>query len=603
MQFEFDRTQSETFVDVARRRQLLSDTQAKTLLDQSTKRSVMPSQLAIELGVLQPVEVEIVEAFTDPKNLAPGYELLSVLGFGALGVVYRAHQAHLQRDVAIKAIKQSSLSQQNAIARFHQEGAAIGRLHHPNIVSAFDSGSHRNRLYLVMELVHGADLRHRLKRGPLDIATAISIVRQTASGLAHALSHQIIHRDIKPGNLILTDAPAGFDLQAGIPLVKIGDFGLAKLNPPSESGNDNTQLTMTGAALGTPMYSAPEQLTGDLVDHRADIYALGATLFHALAGQTPFQTDSVSKLVVAKITGESPRLDLLPDSLDPGVRQLLLHMMEHDPDQRVPDYETLIQRVDQLRQSIESVSGAKETIALPRPTARRRTGRRPLKVALLSSGVVAAILATLALTNVLSKPAVPTMEPSGWEIPLFDGQTLTAWTDRSGLWQTGTDDEGGSILVGKGSAIRPLPDPPIRPGETVSGIGIRLGIDLQKASAAEVHFGFSAADVQPVTRLVARVSRHGVSLGSRQGIDGEFDQTGPQMILPNLSDDTSNYHELRIEMHGDYWFLYFDGKRFGDAEAVPAANNRTIQLVATEGTVHFDGPSVFGLRTKLGPDG
>ena len=281
MQSEFDPSLSKLFVEVARRRQLLTQEQAQTLLSRSTEQLVMSSNLAVESGMLDPLEAEIVDAFISPKDLAPGYELLDVLGFGALGVVYRARQPHLQRDVAIKAIMQSRLSQQNVVARFQQEAAAIGRLQHPNIVSAYDSGSHHNRLYLVMELVQGCDLREQLEKGPLDVKTAMSVVRQTASGLAHAQSQQIIHRDIKPGNLILTDAPAGFDLPEGVPLVKIADFGLAKLNPPSELENQDTQLTLTGAALGTPMYCAPEQLTGDHVDHRADIYALGATLLRA----------------------------------------------------------------------------------------------------------------------------------------------------------------------------------------------------------------------------------------------------------------------------------------------------------------------------------
>lgn len=597
MQSEFDRTQAEVFVRVALKHQVLTDVDAERLSQQANERSRMPAELAIELGMLRPVEVEIVEAFADPSDLAPGYELVSVLGHGALGVVYRAHQPRLRRDVAIKAIKQSSLSQPGAVARFQQEGAAIARLHHPNIVGAFDSGAHRGRLYLVMELVAGADLRYRLAEGPLEVRTAISIARQTAAGLAHALSHQIIHRDIKPGNLILTEASAGYDLPPGVPLVKIGDFGLAKLNPMSETAADDTQLTMTGAALGTPMYSAPEQLTGDQVDHRADIYALGATLFHALSGQTPFQADAVSKLVVAKVTGQQPRLDLLPGDVDPELRQLLLEMMEPDPDKRLPDYVKVIDRIDQLQQKAWSKADSTETIPQFLPPAEPASGKSKRKIAVVSTLALFAVAAALVLSAMLTaRPAQPTMVPSGWELALFDGRTLTEWTDRSGLWLAGLDAEEASILVGKGSAVRDLPIPADAEPGSAAGIGFRIGIDLQQAPLAEVHFGFEGRDLEQSERLVAQISIDGVSLGTRQGIDGEYSRTGRLVELPTRSENASLYYELRIELHGDRWFLYLNGQRFGDAQADPAANNRNVQLVANQGTVHFDGPSVFGLR-------
>jgi hypothetical protein len=449
-----------------------------------------------------------------------------------------------------------------------------------------------------MELVAGADLRHRLAQGSMDIKTALSIVRQTASGLAHALSHQIIHRDIKPGNLILTEAPAGFDLPTGVPLVKIGDFGLAKLNQLGDDAADDTQLTMTGAALGTPMYSAPEQLTGDQVDHRADIYALGATLFHALSGQTPFHADTVSKLVVAKITGQGPRMELLPNDLNSGVRQLLLKMMEHDPDKRLPDYETVIERVDLLQKTAWRVADSEETIPLI-PVPERPASRPPVrKIAAVSTLALCAIAAMVALATVLGKPVEPTMVASGWEIPLFDGKTLDDWTDRSGVWRTDGDVEGGSILVGKGSAVRALPSPTAKQAGLAAGVGVRIRIDLQRAPSTEVHFGFVGGEAGDAERLVAQISTDGVSLGTRVGVNGDYSQTGQSIELPILSDDASLYHELRIERHGEHWFLYLDGRRFGDIEADPDADNRTIQLVATEGAVHFDGPSVFGLRLK-----
>ncbi|MGI9471385.1 MAG: protein kinase domain-containing protein [Rubripirellula sp.] len=566
----------------------------------------MSSQVAIEMGLLKPVEIEIVEAFIAPNDLAPGYELLDVLGYGALGVVYRAHQPRLRRDVAIKSIIQP-LSQQNSVARFQQEGAAIGRLQHPNIVSAYDSGSHRNRLYLVMELVEGADLRQRLRSGPLETSMALSILRQTASGLAHAFAHQIIHRDIKPGNLILTDAPAGFDLPKGVPLVKIADFGLARLNPPGGPEDEDTRLTMTGAALGTPMYCAPEQLTGDEIDHRSDIYGLGATLFHMLSATTPFESDKVSKIIAAKVTGQPPRLERLPDDLDPDVRQLLLDMMNHDPKQRVPDYETLIARIDEIQphlssaissgpMKVDSVAGHRtKSLARAGTRGRMRRMRRLLPVL----GIVAVIcLGAIGLSAVWNRSRTPDMVAAGWELPLFDGKTLTGWTDQTGLWFGDTDSEGGLILVGKGSLLRPFPRFPQSESQPSTGHGFRIGIDLPPSSTAEVHFGFDGPDAQSDDRLVMQYSGKEIALGRRKGVDGDFDKIGHATQLKAGPTDVPAYHEVRAELHGDHWFAYFDGNFVADAPANADANNLGLQLVALDGDAHFEGPSVYGLKTN-----
>src|SRR5262249_28528733 len=147
-------------------------------------------------------------------------------------------------------------------------------------------GRHEGRLYFAMELVEGEDVEQRVEqRGPLDEATAWGLARQAASGLAHAAGFGIVHRDVKPANLLLVEPPAGFPLPHGLPLVKIADFGLAFL---AEEAETRTRLTATNATVGSPHYMPPEQLEGASVDVRADIYALGATVYHMLAGQPPF---------------------------------------------------------------------------------------------------------------------------------------------------------------------------------------------------------------------------------------------------------------------------------------------------------------------------
>jgi hypothetical protein len=471
-------------------------------------------------------------------------------------------------------------------------------LQHPNIVSAYDFGSHRNRLYLVMELVQGVDLGRRLEAGPIALATALAIARQTAAGLAHAFSHRIIHRDIKPGNLLLTDAQAGFDLPPGTPLVKIADFGLARFHQSTGIDEQDTRLTLTGTALGTPMYCAPEQLSGDEIDHRADIYALGATVFRMISGQTPFASDKVSKIIAAKVTGAPPRMELLPTDTPLPVRDLLLDMMQGDPDQRIADYPTLMERIDRVYAPTTPVT---RPSALSRDTphpfrfARSKTSRRLLRATI--AAMIVGLLGIWWLPR-LRQPAVPLLVPSGWEQHLFDGKTITGWLVRGGLWSSGEDDEGGAILIGKGSIVRSLPKLPESTTFEGSGIGVRLGVDLQESAAAEIHFAFAGDEHPEARRYVVRLAPPSVQLGSKSSSDGEFVPNNAGLNIPVDEGASPSYHEIRIERHGGHWFAFFDDAQLGSLPADRETNDRLVQLVA-DGTVHFEGPVVYQLKTPV----
>jgi serine/threonine protein kinase len=596
---ESDRSFSEAFVDVARDRGLLSEERAREIVELSKQRKVPPSQVAIEMEWLQPVDVEIVHAFIAPDDLAPGYELLDVVGTGALGVVYRARQPHLQRDVAIKAILQSRLSNQNVAARFQQEGAAIGRLQHPNIVSAYDFGSHRNRLYLVMEFVPGVDLARRLDEGAFLTDISLSIIRQAAAGLAHAWSQGVIHRDIKPANLLLTDAPAGYELPAGVPLVKIADFGLARFHRSPEIDEQETRLTIEGAALGTPMYCAPEQLSGDEVDHRADIYALGATLFRLLAGHPPFPPDKVSRIIAAKVTGQPPRVELLPSDLAPEVRQLLLDMMKADPEDRIGDYGELLNRID----AVGSGKRALEVRRAGTPATSTRAGWPPWVKRLGAALALALIFAVGALLQRhWQQPAVPTMTPSGYQSHLFDGRTMNGWIVRGGLWKSGVDSEGGAVLVGRGSAVRQLPIAATTGLSPDNGLGVRIGVDLQDARAAEVHFAFQGENRESSPRLVIELSQVGVVFGAKKNDGSELVAAGPVVEMPANPSDQPRYHEVRLERHGSHWFASFDDVILGSRRADENEDVSVIKLIA-DGTVHFEGPLVYRLSPSTADGG
>ena len=224
----------------------------------------------------------------------PGYEILGEAGRGGMGIVYKARQLSSQRLVAIKVVPYAGVGQPQVIARFHQERLLAARLAHPNLVAAYDGGGVAGLPYFVMEFVEGTGLDALVRQqGPLPVAEACEVVRQAALGLQHIHEHGLVHRDIKPSNLMLT--PSG--------LVKVLDLGLARL--VNESGQQG-QITSPGQFLGTLDYAAPEQCDNShAVDIRADIYGLGCTLYHLLAGEPPFAAFS-SPYQKLKAQAETP---------------------------------------------------------------------------------------------------------------------------------------------------------------------------------------------------------------------------------------------------------------------------------------------------------
>jgi serine/threonine protein kinase len=226
-----------------------------------------------------------------PGTVVAGYELLEELGRGGMGVVFKARQTSLGRLVALKMILAGGFERPEGRERFLAEGAAVARLHHPNVVQIIECGTHDDRPYFSMELCEGGSLAQRLRGGPLAPREAAALLRPVAEGVQAAHDQGIIHRDLKPGNILL--ASGGREPPAGKPsalgprplaefIPKISDFGLAK--------QTNTDLTRSGTVFGTPSYMAPEQtVDARAVDHRADVYALGAILYECLTGRPPFQ--------------------------------------------------------------------------------------------------------------------------------------------------------------------------------------------------------------------------------------------------------------------------------------------------------------------------
>lgn len=261
-----------------------------------------------------------------PPELAdhPRYRILKVLGTGGMGIVYQAEHRLMERPVALKVISPNLVNNSVAVQRFRQEARAAARLAHPNIVTAYDAEQAGELQILVMEFIDGISLARLVeKRGPLPVAQACQFIRQAALGLQHAHVSGMVHRDIKPQNLMLTRKGQ----------VKVLDFGLARLR--GQGQGPPREITKLGTVLGTPDYIAPEQASDSrTVDIRADIYSLGCTLYFLLTGQPPFPRGSTTEKLLLHLEAIPIPLTMKRPDVPVELAALVSRMMAKDPAER-----------------------------------------------------------------------------------------------------------------------------------------------------------------------------------------------------------------------------------------------------------------------------
>jgi hypothetical protein len=265
--------------------------------------------------------------------LAPGtklgpYDLLSLLGAGGMGEVYRARDARLNRIVAIKVLPATFSTDAARLQRFMQEARSAAALNHPNILSIFDIGEERGAPYIVSELLEGQTLRERIRSGLLSSRRAIDYALQVARGLAAAHEKGIVHRDLKPENLFITNDER----------VKILDFGLAKLTRPEGDASEDAATvqvnTEPGQIMGTVGYMSPEQVRGKPADHRSDIFAFGSILYEMLSGQPAFRGESPADTMSAILKEEPAELSETARNVPPALERMVLHCLEKNPAHR-----------------------------------------------------------------------------------------------------------------------------------------------------------------------------------------------------------------------------------------------------------------------------
>ena len=308
-------------------------------------------------------------------SIAPGtklgqYEVQDFIGQGAMGLVYRAYHPQLERTGAVK-VMQAISPDADTVARFRHEAQAIARMRHPNIVDVYDFGEFEGTPYMVVEYVPGGSLAARMSRGPLDRYTALKYLRGIAAGLDYAHGHGVVHRDVKPANVLLTadDAPV------------LADFGLAKLLQGS------SLRSMTGVTTGTPAYMAPEQVAGHQVGPAADRYSLATIAYEMLTGVIPFDGEALMELLYAQVHREPvPPSARYPD-LGPEVDAVIMRGLAKDPAGR---WESCTSFVDALTAALTAPApvpvAAKRVVIAPaiastapiaRAPARERVAKRP----------------------------------------------------------------------------------------------------------------------------------------------------------------------------------------------------------------------------------
>jgi serine/threonine-protein kinase len=309
-------------------------------------------------------------------GLPPEIEVLETIGVGGMGVVYHAKHSKSGDELAVKILQPHLIGDEKAVQRLVREGQAMTKLSNPHIVTVFECAKSTTGIpYLLMEFAPGLPLDKCLANGgPVSYTEAEELLKQCASAIGHAHSQGIIHRDLKPANIMVN-----MDEQ-GTMTVKLLDFGISKFAEPSEN---ELRLTDTGQVLGTPLYMSPEQVTGETLDNRADIYSLGCVMFEALAGQPPFCASDAYKVLAQHVRDATPDLTTFRRDIPVGLKRIIERMMEKRREDR---YATM----EELNKDLEALHG-------PQGVPQRLTGKQKqlLKIT-VESGLI--MVVTFALT-------------------------------------------------------------------------------------------------------------------------------------------------------------------------------------------------------------
>jgi serine/threonine protein kinase len=499
------------------------------------------------------------------------YEIVTRLGSGGMGEVYLARDLTLGREVAIKVMKAGGSSEPDRLRRFEREARAAAALNHPNIATIYEVGEHEGTPFIAMELVEGKTLRQRLKEGPLPMEEVLRLATQVAGGLAKAHEAGVVHRDLKPGNLMVTTEG----------LAKILDFGLVKLLPHVSPVSG--EITEEGSVLGTVEYMSPEQALARPVDHRSDQFSFGSILYEMATGRRPFQKDEKAQTLVAIIHGEPEPMVRLNAETPPEIGAIVRRCLAKAPDARYDSTADLAEALARVPAGMSSTLG--------RPSDRRLPVIGLAAFLAVAVGILyssgwrprlseprTTLLETVPLTSYPGREAGPTLSPDGsqvaftWNGPGQDNQDIyvkAIGSERPVRLTSHPARDGSPAWSSDGSRIAFLREKP-GGGAEVRVIPPTGGPERRLAEiAASADYGLAWS---PDGRRLATVDR--LSPGAPLGIVLLDTETGATEQLTSLASSAGR---------GDVWPVFSpDGRTVAFRRSVAPTANR-LCLVPTVG--------------------
>jgi eukaryotic-like serine/threonine-protein kinase len=372
------------------------------------------------------------------ETIAERYELEEVVGHGGMSTVYKAHDSLLERNVAVKVLHQQYNEDDDFVERFKREARSVAQLQHPNIVTVIDRGEEAGRQYIVFEFIDGENLKELVvRKGRLDLRNALEIALEVAHGLAFAHDHGLVHRDVKPQNVLLN----------GDGGAKVTDFGIAR------SLDVDNGVTQTGTILGTSNYIAPEQASGQPVDAHTDVYSLGIVLYEMLTGELPFPGESFVAVAMKHMQEPAPNVLDVRGDLPLRVAEMIDRALEKGPEHRFPTMDAFAEEIEANLAELDRGEDGAVTMVVPaaqrlqqrRP--RKRVSPLPLLIGLVGALAIAAVvigLLTLRGDNQNVPVGAPiTIAGAGAYDPYGDGEhdaDAPKATDRNPLTYWTTED-------------------------------------------------------------------------------------------------------------------------------------------------------------------
>ncbi|MGH9044680.1 MAG: Stk1 family PASTA domain-containing Ser/Thr kinase [Acidimicrobiales bacterium] len=489
---------------------------------------------------MQPVEV--------PRVFSDRYELTHLVARGGMAEVYRARDRFLDRTVALKVLFPELSVDRAFVERFRREAQSAARLSHPNIVPVFDWGEDSGSYFIVMEYVDGRPLSAVLREtGPIEPSRAAEITSQVAAALASAHRHGVVHRDVKPGNVLITDDGE----------VKVTDFGIARAVNTEES------LTQTGAVMGTATYFSPEQAEGIGVDARTDIYSLGVVLFEMLTGRPPFLGDTPVSVASKHVREVAPKPTEILETVPPGLEAVVMKAMAKSPDLRYGDAEEMRADLERFREGkavvAESTNGALEPtgvvgaatavvtspVPLPRPRsgeprrARRSRAWILILMALLAAlGVVAYFLVATFAGRISVPDVVGQSLAQAEHTIVHDGLVVGRTTQRAASQDPGvvlaTDPSAGSKVSSKTAVdlvVSLGPELVVVPNVENDELATAEAILTQKGLRPEVKFVGSSG---PQNVVLSQTPNAGTKIKHGSTVTISIPSPTNQVAVPNL---------------------------------------------------------------------